>query len=293
MNPTVKKYTLPVALVLGVVFHGFWHQLYFLSPYVIFAMLFITFSKVSPRDMRPHKMHWPLLAFQFVLSFALYFALCGVDDVLAQGLMMCIFMPAAMASATVGGLLGANVTVMTTFILLSNVIVAVVSPFLFSMIGVESDLPFFAASLEVFKRIARLLILPLVCAWLLEWLAPKAHAVVKKHQEWSFYIWAVTLMMLMGTMTDFFLEQSTHNYVTEILLAVGSLAICILQFVVGHHIGKKYGDKPAGTQSLGQKNTTLAIWMSLTFLNPLSAIAPACYVVWQNVINSWQIARKK
>ncbi len=275
------------------VFHEFWHSLYFLSPYAIFGMLFITFSKVSPRDMRPHKMHWPLLAFQFVLSFAVYFLLRGVDDVLAQGLMMCIFMPAAMASATVGGFLGANVTVMTTFILMSNLCVAAVSPFLFSMIGTESDLSFFASSLEVFKRVAKLLVLPLLCAWILEWVTPKAHDVVKRHQDWSFYIWAVTLMILMGKMTNFFLEQSSENYLTAILLAVGALIICVSQFLFGHYVGTKYGDKPAGTQSLGQKNTTLAIWMALTFLNPLAAIAPASYVVWQNLINSWQLARKR
>ncbi len=293
MNPKVKTYTLPAALILGVVFHNFWHSIYFLSPYAIFAMLFVTFSKVSAKNMRPHRMHWPLLAFQLVLGFGVYFLLRGVNEVLAQGVMICIFMPAAMASATVGGLLGANVTVMTTFILMSNICVALLAPILFAIVGIEGEYSFLQASWVIFRRVAKLLLLPLLCAWILEWVAPRAHDVVKRHQEWSFYIWAFTLMLLMGTTTDFFIAQGSDNYLVEILLALSSLVLCMVQFLFGHYVGKKYGDAVAGTQSLGQKNTALAIWMSLSFLNPLASIAPACYVVWQNVINSWQLARKK
>ena len=45
--------------------------------------------------------------------------------------------------------------------------------------------------------------------------------------------------------------------------------------------------------ALGQKNTVLAIWMAYTYLNPASAIAPGSYVVWQNIINSWQLWKKR
>ena len=29
----------------------------------------------------------------------------------------------------------------------------------------------------------------------------------------------------------------------------------------------------------------------MTYLNPLSSVAPAAYVAWQNTINSWQLYR--
>jgi BASS family bile acid:Na+ symporter len=54
-------------------------------------------------------------------------------------------------------------------------------------------------------------------------------------------------------------------------------------------MGAACGDKVAGTQGLGQKNTVLAIWMALTYLNPISSVAPAAYVAWQNTINSLQL----
>lgn len=74
-----------------------------------------------------------------------------------------------------------------------------------------------------------------------------------------------------------------------IWLAVGAGLACGLQFVIGRRIGARCGDKVAGAQSLGQKNTVLAIWMSLTYLNPVASIAPAAYIAWQNTVNSIQL----
>ena len=80
---------------------------------------------------------------------------------------------------------------------------------------------------------------------------------------------------------------------TEIILAVVAGVICVAQFALGRKIGAKFGDTVAGGQSLGQKNTILAVWMAQSFLNPLSCVAPTAYIVWQNIVNSYQIYKKK
>ena len=46
-------------------------------------------------------------------------------------------------------------------------------------------------------------------------------------------------------------------------------------------------------EALGQKNTVLAIWMAYTYLNPLSSVGPGSYVLWQNIINSYQLWKKR
>jgi len=53
-----------------------------------------------------------------------------------------------------------------------------------------------------------------------------------------------------------------------IWLAALSLIACCLQFYLGARIGRRCGDRIAGAQGLGQKNTVLAIWMALTYLQP-------------------------
>ena len=65
-----------------------------------------------------------------------------------------------------------------------------------------------------------------------------------------------------------------------------------MQFYIGRKVGVKFGDKIAGAQGLGQKNTILALWLSLTYLNPIISVAPASYIMWQNIINSCQLYLK-
>ncbi|MDE7135573.1 MAG: transporter, partial [Muribaculaceae bacterium] len=62
-------------------------------------------------------------------------------------------------------------------------------------------------------------------------------------------------------------------------------------FYIGRKIGKKFGDTVSGGQSLGQKNTVLAVWLAMTYMNPTASIAPAAYIAWQNIVNSWQLVK--
>lgn len=286
---------MPVAMVVGVCFHSFFGRLSFLSPYLIAAMLFVTFTRVSASKLKLRKIHAGQLGFQLLVSVASYYLLraSGVSEVISQGVMICIFAPAAMASVVVGGMLGADVTTMTTFTLLSNMSVAVVAPLLFSVIGTNTAMPFAASFWLVFRRLLMLVVLPFVLTVVLEHALPKAHKYVQEHQQWSFYLWTASLTILMGSTANFILAQPKESFATEIILAVASAVICVCQFLIGRWWGGRCGDKVAGGQSLGQKNTLLAILLAQSYLNPLSSVAPAAYVVWQNLINSWQLSRKK
>ena len=62
---------------------------------------------------------------------------------------------------------------------------------------------------------------------------------------------------------------------------------------MGKAVGHAYGDSVSAGQALGQKNTVVGIWIALTFLDPLSALAPGAYVIWQNLVNAWQIWYKE
>ena len=134
-----------------------------------------------------------------------------------------------------------------------------------------------------------LLIFPFVCALILQKFLPKVHSALQNHQSISFYLWAISLTIVMGKTVSFIASRGNAEYKEEILIALFALIVCILQFILGKLIGKKYYNTIAGGQGLGQKNTVLAIWMALTYLNPLASIGPASYVVWQNSINSLQL----
>ena len=97
----------------------------------------------------------------------------------------------------------------------------------------------------------------------------------------------------MGRTAAFIIDQGSENVREEILIALFSLAACSTQFLLGKVIGQRYNDRIAGGQALGQKNTVLAIWMALTYVHPIASIGPASYVVWQNIINSYQLWKKR
>ena len=89
------------------------------------------------------------------------------------------------------------------------------------------------------------------------------------------------------------MKQDASNYVNEIWMALLALAVCCAQFLAGRRIGRRYRNKIAGAQGLGQKNTILAIWMAQTYLTPIASVGPAAYVIWQNLINSYQLWAKR
>ena len=81
--------------------------------------------------------------------------------------------------------------------------------------------------------------------------------------------------------------QATVVFLTVIALLV--LVLCLVQFAVGRFIGHYFGHAQEAGQALGQKNTAFAIWLSITYMNPLASVGPGCYILWQNIINSVEI----
>lgn len=256
-----------------------------LTPAFIFMMLFFTYCRVDARKIRLSWMHLWLLLLQMVGSVAIYFALAWYDVVVAQGAMVCILTPVAMAAVVIGGMLGANVETMAAYSLLCNLVIALFAPILLHEFGNgECDI------WQILRRVAPLLIAPFVVGQLCRYGAPRVAGWVAKHSMISFYIWLASLVVIIGRTTCFLIDYEADRGV-EIALAVAALVICLLQFKVGRTIGRRYGDAAAGGQSLGQKNTVLAVWLSQAFLDPISCVAPTAYIVWQNLVNSYQIYR--
>ena len=48
----LKDWMLPIAMLAGALTYPWVSRLAFLTPYLIFAMLLLTFCKISPRDLR-------------------------------------------------------------------------------------------------------------------------------------------------------------------------------------------------------------------------------------------------
>ena len=64
---------LPLAMLSGAFFYEFFQQLSFLTPGLIFSMLFITYCRLSVRDLKFSGLHIWLL----IVQFCVWVVFCG------------------------------------------------------------------------------------------------------------------------------------------------------------------------------------------------------------------------
>ena len=289
MLSKIRTYTLPIAMTAGVLAHSVADSIAFVTPYLLFAMLLVSYCKLDIRTMRITPMYAWMILVQLGLSWAMYGLVSIWNPIAAEGCFICLFCPTATSAPVVAAMLGGNISILVGYSLLCNLIVALLSPIFFALIGVQADIGFTQSLLIICRQVLPLLLLPMLIALALQRYAPRCHAAIRSKQSISFYLWAVALFIVVGRSVSFVMQQPASYIPLEIALALLSLLCCVAQFVIGRKIGRRYGDCISGAQGLGQKNTVLAIWMALTYLHPIASVAPASYVIWQNIINSSQL----
>lgn len=290
MKHFLEKNLLPIAMVIGILFHKQLYAVSFATPYLLSLMLFITYCRISWSSIKITKFHYILLGIQYIGSALIYLAIRPFNEVLAQACMICVLAPTATAAPVVTGLLGGSISTVAAYSVISNLSVAFIAPLFLSLIGETGKTLSFGASFGyIFQRVMPILILPFLASLFVQKAAPKLHQKIGSAQIVSFYLWAVSLTIVIGSVTRFVVSHSSSNFLLEVIIGVGSLIICLFQFVLGRKIGKRFSFVVAGGQSLGQKNTILAIWLTQTYLNPIASLGPGLYVLWQNLVNSWQI----
>ena len=289
-------------------------------PWLIFFMLFFTFCKVNPLDLRLHKWHCAVLFAQLIFSFATYAGvLCLTHNkILAQGLLMCFIMPTATAAPIIAGKLGGSIQNLTTFTLLSNFATAIIVPATFPLINPAADMTFLPAFLLILSRVAPLLLGPFFAAWLLRIIyqrsKKKEFVLSKQAAQTPFYLWVASIIVLSAVVTRTVIENIHYSLFIILWLLISSFFACLIQFglgkLIGYYLpaaskGTDYQDvliNPAAApttmagvssitagQAFGQKNTSLGVWMANTYLDPMASLGAAAYIIWQNIFNSVQL----
>lgn len=266
------------------------------QPMLIFAMLFLTFCRVDPHEIGLCRWHLWLLLFQCGLFAVFGGLLIMVPDLSArveiEGAMICLICPTATAGAVITRKLGGHVPHITTYTILINIAVAALIPAMTPFVHPSEGMNVFTSSMLILSKVFPLLLLPLIAALAVRSFLPRVHAVMLRSGDLSFYLWAVALTLAIAVTT----RSIVHSQValsTQLWLVAISLICCAVQFWFGRKVGARYGDSVTAGQSLGQKNTVLAIWMGYTFFSPVTAMAGGFYSIWHNVFNSYQLYRHK
>lgn len=284
---------MPIAMIIGGCFHQYVSPLNIFTTYLIATMLLITYCNISLKDIRFSRLHLWLILIQVIGSIGIYLALSPFNVTVAQAAMICVFAPTATSAPVITGMLGGNVESLTAYSLLSNMMVIIVAPILFSFTGDIAADSFTDSLWIVFEKVSVLLFLPFFGALLLQKFLPRVHFEIKKNKGLSFYLWSIALIIITGKTVQFIIDQENPNYIIELSIALIAFIVCVSQFLIGRKLGKLCNNTIAGGQGLGQKNTILAIWMAQTYLNPISSLGPGAYVLWQNLVNSYQVWRNR
>lgn len=306
----VKNWTLPISMITGVLaYFAFVNVPLFdsvrpyandivgvVQPVLIFSMLFLTFCKIAPGELRPRRWHlWNML-----IQIMLFSVFSGIlilypdtpSRVLVESAMLCLICPTATAAAVVTAKLEGNAADITSYTIIINIAVAVVAPLLLPLAHPHAGLTFLPTFGMIIHKVFPILICPLLAAWAVRFLCPSLLRILLRVKDLSFYLWAVALAIAIAV-TVKAIVHSDIPVIYEIGIAGVSLVCCLFQFAAGKRIGAIYGERIEGGQALGQKNTVFIIWMGYTFLSPITAVAGGFYSVWHNVINSYQLYQKR
>lgn len=303
----LKDWTLPVAIATGTVCYLTFYYMpqldelgNTLSPIIdtvfpisVFLTLLVTFCKVNFHEMRPHRWHTGILMAQLLLvavivGICLSLRDCPDSKLVWEAILTCVIGPSAAAAPVVVGKLGGNISTMTTYTLLSSFFSALMIPLVFPILEQTVHVAFFDAFLIILEKVSMVLLLPLVLGWLMQHYMKDICARIAAMPNLSFYCWAFSLSITSG-ITVKNIVHSNASLLLLMIIALSTFILCWVQFYIGRGIGKRLGEEINCGQALFQKNTALSIWVAYMYLHPVASIGAGCYVLWQNIINSFEL----
>lgn len=311
MFEKIKKNSLLLSMVVGAIIYEIFSHVECLAPISemaspwlpqwlpigLFLLLYVTFCKIKISELKPRTWHFVIqlvrtsIAAFMVLMITMFRAEPNVKLVL-EGMFICFICPTAAAVVVITEKLGGSIGSLTIFTIIANLVTMVIIPLFFPMVEREADITFVVAMLMVLRNVTSVLVVPLVLALLSRRFIPEFVAKLNKHKNLGFYIWCVNLAIVTGLTLNNISKSTVSGWVLWWLL-ITPLFVCLIQFSLGKFIGSFWNDSISAGQALGQKNTVVGIWLTMTFLNPLAAVAPGAYVLWQNLVNGWQIWYKE
>lgn len=275
-----------------------------LLPVGLFTLLYCTFCKIRLSELQPRTWHFVIQAIRVTLSGSLVLMILALDNgwlpitigegraeackLILEGMFICFICPTASAVVVVAEKLGGSIGSLTIFTIIANMVTMVIIPVFFPLVEREAHITFLMAMLMLLRSVTLVLVVPLVLAQLTRRFLPAVSNKLNTCKNIGFYIWCFNLAVVTGLTVRNIQHSTVSGWVLWMLL-ITPLFVCLVQFAIGKAVGRHWGDSISAGQALGQKNTVVGIWLTLTFLNPLAAVAPGAYVLWQNLVNSWQL----
>ncbi len=290
MKQQLRSFLMVLSFLVGGIFHSQICDYGWLLPFGITVMLTITFLGLDTAQLRLRWMHlWVLLALQLVWVLAWAAARLMGNPVLAEAVYYCGAAPIASAAPIIVHLLRGNVGFITTAMVLSQIVFAVLTPFVLPFIVSSDNLSYAQLVQMVAQQIGIVLGVPAVVATVLRLLYPPCKQWSARLKDVSLGIWNFNLVVVSAIGTHRILQMD-YSYWDMLPMALGALVVCAVGFISGYRLGYP-SLKRECSQALGQKNTILTLYIAgQSYATPLAYIGPVFYVFCHNMANAIQLS---
>lgn len=252
-------------------------------------MLMLLFSFIDVRFTRESTgwSHLRIPAAMVAIGCAAYFLvlkITGNQDFAVMAFLIGLT-PTANAAPVITGLLGRREDYVTVSVVLTNLFTAfAIAPITALVLGSVIEIDTAALAWKTILLVGA----PFALAMILRRFAVPAAKFIHRWKFLSFYLWMVMLFTVCAQSSTYICAQPDIR--PTLLAEVFGLAaaMCAINFLSGFWLGESRFRREC-SQSLGQKNTMLMLWIGLAFFNPIVALGPTFYVVCHNLWNSWQL----
>ncbi len=264
-------------IIFGLLFNQ-GHIYSFLIKYIIMLMLFFIFLEAKFTGTINTYLGIIYIFFAMLgISFSAYYLISFINKDIAVIAFLIGITPTATAAPVMIRLLKKDVNYVVSAVVLTNCLVAISIPFFLPLITTVENI---SVKNMLFSTLT-VVILPFLLAKIVSFKK------IKLNSNIFFYLWLTSLYLATAKSSHYiFIESATTPIITIIAIATVAMLLCIINFYLGTLIGKKQYYRET-SQSLGQKNTMFMIWIALNFVNPLAALGPMFYLIFQNIYNSY------
>ena len=256
-------------------------------PPMVMLMLLFSFIDVKFSRESTGWSHLRIPLFMVALATCAYFAvgkLTGNEDFAVMAFLIGMT-PTANAAPVITGLLGRREDYATVSVVSTNLFTAVaLAPVSALVFGDALEIDTFSLAWKTMMLVGVPFALSVISR---NFMKPVA-AFIRRWKFLSFYLWMVMLFTVCAQSSAYVSKQ--EHLSPTLLLEIFALAasLCAINFAAGYFLGEPRFRREC-SQSLGQKNTMLMLWVGLAFFNPVVALGPTFYVVCHNLWNSWQL----
>ncbi len=280
----IKPSSLIASLVLGFLLSEYAFHLAKYSAPCLFLMLFLSMVKIDKFFESHHIKPILIVIFAPLIFGGIFYAFLSlflpINSIILTSSALIILSPLATTAVVMVKAIKGNMPFTVMVIILSHFVTIIFWP-AFSFFS-EMDIAF----LEITLKLGMMVLLPFFASRIIR--KTPAVSYVSRFENLGFYLWVFVVFANISSISHMFKSGLLQTHQLLLMLTI-SFSIFMLNYITGTMFSRKSKFQKETLQLFIQRNTVFGIWLANTFFNPLYAICPIFYLIFQNVYNTGRL----